>query len=83
MRLGKTIFAEAADLVEYLPGKGVTVASGRHPLKQLVFKLLQLATAFPTGHGAAQLIGFPATETGGDHGQLDHLLLKNGHPHSA
>ena len=39
----------------------------------------EAALALPRRHGAAQLVGLARGEVGGEHGDLHHLLLEDGH----
>ena len=77
MAFGKTVFAEALDLLEDGFGERPVVAVVDHAVDQLVLKLFHVPGVLPRGHGAAQTIGFVGGEPGRDHRDLHHLLLED------
>ena len=83
MALRKAVFAKAFDLLEQAVGEFLRVAIGHHGADQAIVKVLYTALALPCGHGAAQAVGLAAAEIGCGHGDLHHLLLKDGHAQSA
>src|SRR5438105_14170663 len=57
MRLGKTTFAEAEDLLVQAIGGCGAVAVAQHACLQLGFEMLEPAALFPRSHRAEQAIG--------------------------
>src|SRR6266567_9496258 len=83
MRLGKTVFAEAQDLLIDLSRERFVVAALAHADDQTLLEMLEPALAFPRRHRAPQLVGLARREAGGDNGELHHLLLENRHAECA
>ena len=79
----KTVFAKSFDLSVNGLGKLACVLPGEHAVDQLVAQMADTALAFPGRHRTPQLVGFAGRESGGDNGQLHHLLLKNRHAERA
>ncbi|MNI32838.1 hypothetical protein D3C85_730490 [compost metagenome] len=76
MGFGKTVTAEAFDLLENLCGEVCGIAFFLHPRCQAFLVRFEPAVAFPRGHGAAQLIRFAGAVVGGDNRDLHHLFLE-------
>src|SRR6186713_2668755 len=83
MRFGKTVFAEAQNLLVDLPRERFAVAARRHPVDQPLLELLEAALAPPRRHRAAQRIGFAWGEPRRDDRELHHLLLEDGNAERA
>ena len=61
----------------------MAVAVAHHAADYRFAELVQVAALAEGGHGTAQTVRLAGTETGGDHHQLDHLLLENGNAQGA
>ena len=83
MALREAVVAEALDLLEDLLREGFVVAVGLHAPDDAVMELVHTALAAPGRHRAAQLVGLATAEAGGDHADLHHLLLEDGHAQRA
>ena len=79
MRFRKAIFAEAEDLVEYLPGEALRIATLVHAVDQAPLERSQTALALPGRHGPAQPVGLAGREARRNDRQLHDLLLENRH----
>ena len=77
MRLGKTVLAEALDLAEDPRREGLVIATRAHARQQSLLEVTEPAMAFPSRHGAAQLVGLTGREAGCDDGDLHHLFLED------
>src|SRR5271169_6086226 len=73
---GKTVLAEAENLLIDLPRKLFVVAVLAHAVDQPPLKGLQASLALPRRHRAAQLVGFARRKVRSDNGELHHLLLE-------
>ena len=79
----KAVFRKSLDLLEDGLCEAQLIAVGRHAMNEALTVLVQITFAAPGGHGTAQAIGLAGAEVGRDHGDLHHLLLKNGHTQRA
>ena len=79
MAFGKTVLAEAADLLEDALGEFGGDALRLHARDQPLAVALDPSGAMPRRHVAAQLVGFARRIVGGDHRQAHHLFLKQRH----
>ncbi len=80
---GKAVAGEALDLLVHALRKPGLVAARGHAVDQAAFVLLQVAAAFPGGHGAAQGVGLAGREARRQHSDLHALLLKDGNAQRA
>jgi len=83
MAFGKTVFAEALDLLEDLLGEFARVVAFEHPADDLVLIFLEIALALPCGHRATQVVRFARRKTCGDDRDLHHLFLEDRHTQRA
>src|SRR5882724_7448450 len=79
MALGKTVFAEAFDLLETILDELSRIATLAHAFDKTLPEKPDLSGALEGRHRAAQLAGLRRGEPGGDHGDLHRLLLKQWH----
>ena len=77
MRFGKSVFAEALDLLEDLQREFFFIAIFEHAIYQAIPEWPKSAFAFPSSHGPAQLVRFANRKIGGHHGNLHDLFLEN------
>ena len=76
MAFGKTVRAEAANLLEAIAREGLVIAARNHALDHQGLEFVDRAEVAKRCHGATQLIGLLVGKFGGDHGELHRLLLK-------
>ena len=79
MTFGKTIFAEAANLLEDAFGKFHGDAFCLHACDQSFAMALHSTGAVPRRHVTAELVRLAWSIIGGHHGKAHHLLLKQRH----
>src|ERR1051325_996797 len=79
MAFRKTIFAEAANLLDYALGECGGDALRLHACDQPFAVALHSSSAMPRRHVAAQLIGFSGSVIRHDHRQPHHLFLEQRH----
>ena len=76
---GETIAAKAFDLGKTAGGEIGVIAARQHARHKAVAERADGAHAFEGGQRPAQAVGLGRGETGGDHGDLHGLFLKQGH----
>ncbi|CAE6869407.1 hypothetical protein R69658_08057 [Paraburkholderia aspalathi] len=81
--LRKAVLAEALDLRKDGFGKLAIVAALEHPVHNAVVVGVESTLAAPCGHRAPQLVGLAGGESGREHRDLHHLLLKDRHAERA
>ena len=76
--LWKAVLSKAPNLAKYLLGKLVGQPAAPHALQELGPEPLDDTCFPPSTHGAAKLVGFARSESGGDDCQLHRLFLEDG-----
>ena len=79
VRLGKSILAEAADLMENSLGPLRREPAGEHACGEPAMELVDHARPPPRAHGAAKLVGLAGRKAGRLDRQPHRLLLEQGH----